>query len=572
MLTQNNNTPLRKANDSFMEWIKLAGLDTKQHQIDGINWCLNRELNTYDFHCNSCNALDIRGGILADEMGLGKTILMLGCIYSNIYNGFAKTLIVVPPALLHQWYDCIVKFFKGVEPIVYHGYKAKSVDFRKLKLAPASATAIVLTTYGMINTRRDKKYVSPLWNLQWDRVIFDEAHHMRNHKSNSFKGALKLKTRIKWFVTGTPIQNYKRDLENILQLLGLQKCINNHPAKCDEFLNAFILKRTKKEVGLKIPPITEQVIEVPSNGAEKTLLSHLHSTANFSNINIDNIDEIIQMLDGKGILPIMTACRQACIYPRLLTNKWLEMSANGIINGNIDIPQVDTHSKLTAVVDTIVKNKRKGKSIIFCHYHGEMKQIKAMLEYNQLNVCCFNGKTKKSLRKNLLRSNTGWADMFIYPNSKVHQFLGKGELLRDLLRPYLTPDVLILQIKSACEGLNLQDYNQVYFVSPHWNPAVEDQALARAYRIGQKKPVFVYKFITTLPDVRKRKAEFNTVSLDQYCTAVQTFKRRIMSKLDDIVKKDISHKINTTPIGHTNYSWNSNKNIKTPIGHTNYSF
>ena len=135
------------------------------------------------------------------------------------------------------------------------------------------------------------------------------------------------------------------------------------------------MKRTKKEVGLNIPPITEQLIEVPPNGDEKTLLSHLHSTTNFSNISIDNIDEIIRMLDGKGILPVMTACRQACIYHRLLTNKWLEMSANGIINGNIDIPQVDTHSKLTAVVDTIVKNKRKGKSIIFCHYHGEMKQI-----------------------------------------------------------------------------------------------------------------------------------------------------------------------------------------------------
>ena len=162
--------------------------------------------------------------------------------------------------------------------------------------------------------------------------------------------------------------------------------------------------------------------------------------------------------------------------------------------------------------------------------------------------------------------------MFIYPNSKVHQFLGKGELFRDFLRPYLNPDVLILQIKSGCEGLNLQDYNQVYFVSPHWNPAVEDQAIARAYRIGQKKPVFVYKFITTINDARKTNINYNTSSLDQYCIAVQTFKRRIISKLDDIVKKDISCNKNITPMGHTNYSWNSNKNIKTPIGHTNYSF
>ena len=80
MLTQNNTSPLRKANDSFMEWIKLAGLDTKQHQIDGINWCLNRELNTYNFHCDSCNELNIHGGILADEMGLGKTITSVGLI------------------------------------------------------------------------------------------------------------------------------------------------------------------------------------------------------------------------------------------------------------------------------------------------------------------------------------------------------------------------------------------------------------------------------------------------------------------------------------------------------------
>ena len=569
MLTQNNTSPLRRANDSFMEWIKLAGLDTKQHQLDGINWCLNRELNTYDFQCDSCNEFNIHGGILADEMGLGKTILMLGTIYSNLRNGYTKTLIVVPPALIQQWNHCIIKFFKGVEPILYYGYKAKTVDFKKLKLAPGF---IVLTTYGMISTRKDKKYKSPLWNIQWDRVIYDEAHHMRNPKSKAFDGARKLKSRINWLVTGTPIQNYERDLNALLMILGLQKCIANHPDKRDEFLNAFIMKRTKKEVGLNIPPITEKIIEVTSNGSEKVLLTHLHSIANFSNISADNVDEIIRMLDGKGILPVITACRQACIYPRLLTNKWIDMYANGMINNNIEIPEVNTHSKLSAVVDEVVKNKHKGRSIIFCHYHGEMKHIKNMLESQQISVASLNGKTKKSNRKNIVSSSNGWADMFIYPNSKVHQFLGKGELFRDLLRPYLNPDVLILQIKSGCEGLNLQDYNQVYFVSPHWNPAVEDQAIARAYRIGQKKPVFVYKFITTINDARKTNINYNTSSLDQYCIAVQTFKRRIMSKLDDIVKKDISCNKNITPMGHTNYSWNSNKNIKTPIGHTNYSF
>ena len=167
---------------------------------------------------------------------------------------------------------------------------------------------------------------------------------------------IQLKSRINWLVTGTPIQNYERDLNALLMILGLQKCIANHPDKRDEFLNAFIMKRTKKEVGLNIPPITEKIIEVTSNGSEKVLLTHLHSIANFSNISADNIDEIIRMLDGIFYIFFITACRiNSFIYPRLLTNKWIDMYANGIFNNNIEIPEVNTHSKLSAVVNEVVK-------------------------------------------------------------------------------------------------------------------------------------------------------------------------------------------------------------------------
>ena len=71
-----------------------------------------------------------------------------------------------------------------------------------------------------------------------------------------------------------------------------------------------------------------------------------------------------------------------------------------------------------------------------------------------------------------------------------------GHLIKQFVDPYFTNDVLIMQIMSGCEGLNLQEYNQIYFTSPHWNPAVEDQAVARAHRIGQKKPVSVFRFVT----------------------------------------------------------------------------
>ena len=90
----------------------------------------------------------------------------------------------------------------------------------------------------------------------------------------------------------------------------------------------------------------------------------------------------------------------------------------------------------------------------------------------------------------ILNNSSSWADMFIY-RSLPDNIRQMGHLIKQFVNPYLTNDVLIMQIMSGCEGLNLQEYNQIYFTSPHWNPAVEDQAVARAHRIGQKN-LFLY--------------------------------------------------------------------------------
>ena len=96
------------------------------------------------------------------------------------------------------------------------------------------------------------------------------------------------------------------------------------------------------------------------------------------------------------------------------------------------------------------------------------------------------------------------------------------------MAPWITYDVLILQIQTACEGLNLQHYAEIYFTTPHWNPAVEDQAIARAHRIGQKKPVNVYKFVTTFSKID---GESDQISLDQYCINVQNVKRKVQEQI-----------------------------------------
>ena len=101
----------------------------------------------------------------------------------------------------------------------------------------------------------------------------------------------------------------------------------------------------------------------------------------------------------------------------------------------------------------------------------------------------------------------------------------KYELIAQLIDPWLTPNVLIVQIQTACEGLNLQHFAEVYFTTPHWNPAVEDQAIARSHRIGQKQDVDIYRFITTFSARDKDPTDVRKMSLDQYCERVQDVKR-----------------------------------------------
>ena len=169
---------LLKQMNRFENWLRIANLDKKDHQMEGIKWCLNREL-TLDNTDLSFN--DIKGGILADEMGLGKTILMLGCIISNPKR---HTLIVVPSALLNQWKKNIFKFFNH-NPLIYHGSYVKKTSMDDL-----IGARVVLTTYGMISNRKTKKmkhYHSILWDVEWSRIVYDEAHHMRNTTSNIYK-------------------------------------------------------------------------------------------------------------------------------------------------------------------------------------------------------------------------------------------------------------------------------------------------------------------------------------------------------------------------------------------------
>ena len=519
---------LLKQMNRFENWLRIANLDKKDHQMEGIKWCLNRELtlDSIDSYLN-----DIKGGILADEMGLGKTILMLGCIISNPKR---HTLIVVPSALLDQWKKNIIKFFNH-KPLIYHGSYVKKTSMDDL-----IGARVVLTTYGMISNRKTKKikpYHTILWDVEWDRIIYDEAHHMRNTTSNIYKGAKKMKGDIKWMVTGTPIQNVNKDLKALMYLLNISCGYANY--RWDErVVNKYILKRSKVKVGIKMPPIHDYYIDVPIKDEEEyRLVSNLHYSSHFSDVTLDNVDNIIRLLDGNSIFPIITACRQACVYPRILTDKWIQLISSGLIDFDIDLPIIENYSKVNAIVNKVIEQKNNGRKIIFCHYHKEIDIIATSLRHKGISVATYDGRVSNKQRKTILNSTSSWADMFIYKSLPQH-ITRMGHLIKQFVDPYLTNDVLIMQIMSGCEGLNLQDYNQIYFTSPHWNPAVEDQAVARAHRIGQKKPVSVFRFVTKIENKDNNhivnKPYHN--SLDDYCIMVQQTKRTLMQNLNNSLR------------------------------------
>ena len=167
-----------------------------------------------------------------------------------------------------------------------------------------------------------------------------------------------------------------------------------------------------------------------------------------------------------------------------------------------------------------MKEKKNNKALVFCHYHAEMDELERMLKQEGLSVGKLNGRTKTKDKKMLLAHNDTIYQQLLL-NRKLN---GVKDVINEVMS-YLTPQVLIIQIKSGCEGLNLQNYNDVYFTSPHWNPAVEDQAVARVHRLGQLKPVNVYHFISKFDD--------KSWTIDQLSLDIQRIKRERMTELKE---------------------------------------
>ena len=444
----------------FSHYLDYSGLQHKEYQAEGLRWCVANETL-----CDSRELGEARGGIIADEMGLGKTILMIGTMVVNI---LPNTLIVVPPVLIEQWYQQIHKT-TGYKPLVYHGNAKKLIDVAQLL-----AARIVITSYGAISIREGddiKKNNHLLKKVVWSRIVFDEAHHLRNRKS-MFYGACELKASIRWLVTGTPIQNKKKDFYNLCEILGLHRSFYTDLSLLRANASSFILRRTKKQVGIQMTDVIREKTIVPwTNLREREMSEEVYSTLKFSGIgrSADRL-EIDRISNGTPLVNIIRA-RQVSVMPKLMAACMTLYEQDYYAQG------LTAYSKLGSVVASILANRGNGAGkLVFCMFKDEIDEVCArLLAGGMTKVVRLDGRTGNKARAAALSEKN---------------------------------EALVLQIQTGCEGLNLQEnYSEIYFVSPHWNPAVEDQAVARCHRIGQLKDVVVRRFeMSTLSTFEKASA------------------------------------------------------------------
>ena len=455
--------------ERFLWFLEKSGIDYKQHQYDGVKFLLDNE-----------QALDlpVRGGFVADEMGLGKTITMIGLMVTNFQR---RTLIVLPNVLIQQWVNEIVRT-TGHKPLVYYGENKKNVDLAMLLSSP-----VVLTSYNAIAVSANDvdlpvESCCLLHQVCWSRIVFDEAHYLRN-KNSRYWGAKKLMASVKWLMTGTPIQNKRRDFLNLCSVVGLPASFYTDENRMLELFQRHVLRRTKLDAGILLPKVLHSDSHVTwKSEQERALSKDIHCAISFSS--------------AMDRLRLFMQARQACILPKMLADK-----LGGLVDKHL-VPRHHDHtlglagaSKMDSVVATLVGRLGNGNGkLVFCHFRQEMDELVSMLsKYNVNGMTTFDGRNSLSARAKILESSL---------------------------------EVLIIQIKTGCDGLNLQaGFSEVYFVSPTWNPAVEEQAIARCHRIGQQKPVFVFRFYMD------SYGEESDVSLDQYVSLVQHNKREIIQEL-----------------------------------------
>ncbi|MBX3748395.1 MAG: DEAD/DEAH box helicase [Verrucomicrobiae bacterium] len=425
-----------------------AGLHAtlRTYQLDGLRW-LQFIRDT---------AL---GGVLADDMGLGKTVQTLSHLLLEKEQGRLDlpALVVCPTTLLVNWRDEAARFAPALRVLTLHGAD------RHERFADVAEADLILTTYSLLPRDAEK-----LTRSEFHAVILDEAQNIKNPKTLAAQVVCRIKARHRLCLTGTPIENHLGELWSLFHFLipgflydeiRFRSLFRNPIEKLGDAsrrrllarrLKPFLVRRRKDQVALELPPKTEVVRKVELGGAQRDLYETIR-LAMERRVRLEvercgiNRSHII-------ILDALLKLRQVCCDPRLVR---LESAR-----------QVRDSAKLDLLLDLLPTMIEEGRRILlFSQFTSMLALIQEALADRTIPYALLTGDT-------LDRA------------TPIRQFQS-GEV-----------PVFLLSLKAGGTGLNLTTADTVIHYDPWWNPAVETQATDRAHRIGQDKPVFVYRLLT----------------------------------------------------------------------------
>ena len=412
------------------------------------------------------------GCVLADDMGLGKTIQALAGLYG-------KTLVVCPKSVLFNWMSEIRKFRPDLCVATYAGSR-RALD---------PDADLILTSYPIL--RND---IDTLAAVTWDVVILDESQTIKNPDSQVARAAYKLRAGWKLTLSGTPVENRLDELWSQLHftnpgLLGgradfLERWAepinlgdNDAAARLRERIRPFVLRRMKREVAKDLPPRTDAIMYIELDEAERITYDAIRAATQ---------RDIVKLLEaGGGVMAALEALlrlRQAACHPALLPGALRGTRASGGAEGEdagqprasggaegedarqISAPQ--SSSKLERLMEALDDAAADGhRALVFSQWTSLLDLIEPHLNAANMKFVRLDGST-------------------VDRAAVVGQFQAEDG-----------PPVMLLSLKAGGTGLNLTAADHVFLVDPWWNPAVEDQAADRAHRIGQDKPVMVYRMV-----------------------------------------------------------------------------
>jgi hypothetical protein len=410
----------------------------RQYQLEGLGWM--QFLREFGF-----------GGCLADDMGVGKTAQVLATLEARRAEGKGPSLVVVPKSVMFNWREESKRFTPRLRVLEYHG---TARDATQIPLHD-----LVLTTYGTM--LRD---ALALAKITFDYVVLDEAQAVKNASTASAKAARLLRGAHRLALSGTPVENHLGELWSLFEflnpgmlgearLLQMSGSIARNPSPearqlLAQALRPFILRRTKQQVVRELPEKTEQTIFCELEGPQRKHYEDLRRHYRMSLLDKTRTEGLGRW--KMQVLEALLRLRQAACHPGLIDSK------------RVDEPS----AKLDVLMAQLAEIREEGhKALVFSQFTSLLAIVRRRLDQENVRYEYLDGATTNRQ-----------AHVETFQNDP-----GCG--------------LFLISLKAGGLGLNLTAAEYVFLLDPWWNPAVEAQAVDRAHRIGQTRPVFAYRLI-----------------------------------------------------------------------------